>query len=245
MKAYLLKIRGGVEVDSKGNKAGKGPLIAEEVSATLGVSQDQTLFQPIGVDFYNQTLTGDKAMAIRAKGDTEHLSAVVYGISGYESNAMKSSNPHSGIYEAKTSRTLDLNGGNPACNQGGIAIVEAVGVDAKNTCLTGDVTKTMTAGRNDKHNIPCVIAQPMFWDGGQVASGAQRMPDKDNFNCILEPIAIDRAAFNQGKNAQFGFSVDSGGVAQTVIAKGPGAVCYKKPSEACVQETSRESETNM
>lgn len=42
-----------------------------------------------------------------------------YGISSYESNAMKSSNPYSGIYEAKTSRTLDLNGGNPACNQGG------------------------------------------------------------------------------------------------------------------------------
>ena len=51
--------------------------------------------------------------------------AVCYGISAYESNAMKSSNPHSGIYEADTERTLDLNGGNPACNQGGIAVVEA------------------------------------------------------------------------------------------------------------------------
>ena len=36
---------------------------------------------------------------------------------------MKSSNPHSGIYEADTSKTLDLNCGNPACNQGGIAVV--------------------------------------------------------------------------------------------------------------------------
>lgn len=45
-KAYLLKIRGGVEVDSKGQKAGKGPLIAEEISNTLGTSQDQYLFQP-------------------------------------------------------------------------------------------------------------------------------------------------------------------------------------------------------
>lgn len=42
-----------------------------------------------------------------------------YGISAYESNAMKSSNPHSGIYEAEVARTLDLNGGSPACNQGG------------------------------------------------------------------------------------------------------------------------------
>ena len=45
--------------------------------------------------------------------------SVCYGISSYDSNAMKSPNPHSGIYEADTSRTLDLNGGNPACNQGG------------------------------------------------------------------------------------------------------------------------------
>ena len=37
---------------------------------------------------------------------------------------MKSSNPKSGVYVADTSRTLDLNGGNPACNQGGIAVVQ-------------------------------------------------------------------------------------------------------------------------
>ena len=59
-------------------------------------------------------------------GADDRLGAVCYGISSYNSNAMKSSNPHSGIYEADTSRTLDLNGGNPSCNQGGIAIVESV-----------------------------------------------------------------------------------------------------------------------
>ena len=54
--------------------------------------------------------------------DTPH--AVCYGISAYESNAMKSSNPHSGIYIAETARTLDNNGGNPACNQGGVLVLE-------------------------------------------------------------------------------------------------------------------------
>lgn len=39
-----LKIRGGVERDSYGKKAGKGPLIQWEKTGTLGVSQDQTLF---------------------------------------------------------------------------------------------------------------------------------------------------------------------------------------------------------
>ena len=36
---------------------------------------------------------------------------------------MLSSNPHAGIYKARTSRTLDTGGGNPGCNQGGIAVV--------------------------------------------------------------------------------------------------------------------------
>lgn len=43
---FTLKVRGGVEVDSRGKKAGKGPLVQENLSATLGVSQDQTLFVP-------------------------------------------------------------------------------------------------------------------------------------------------------------------------------------------------------
>lgn len=56
--------------------------------------------------------------------NSTEVHAICYGICAYHSNSMMSDNPHSGIYEADTSRTLDLNGGNPACNQGGIAIVE-------------------------------------------------------------------------------------------------------------------------
>lgn len=49
-----------------------------------------------------------------------------YNISPYESNAMKSSNPHSGIQKVDTTRTLDLNGGNPACNQGGVMVLAVI-----------------------------------------------------------------------------------------------------------------------
>ena len=78
---------------------------------------------------------------------------VAYGISSYNSNAMKSSNPHSGIYEADTSRTLDLNGGNPSCNQGGIAIVESVLhlMDAyqRHGWRKSDTCGTLTTGQNN------------------------------------------------------------------------------------------------
>ena len=84
----VLKIRSGCE------GGGKGPLIQEDKSATLGCNNDQTLFEP-----------------------------VAFGISSDQSKAMLSSNPHAGIYKARTSRTLDTGGGNPGCNQGGIAVV--------------------------------------------------------------------------------------------------------------------------
>ena len=91
-----LKIRSGCE------GGGKGALVQDDKSATLGTHNDQTLFQP-----------------------------KVYGICSKDSNAMKSANPKSGFYEAETSRTLDGNGGNPSCNQGGMAVVALEGNGAR------------------------------------------------------------------------------------------------------------------
>lgn len=78
---------------------GKGPIVQEDRSATLSCNNDQTVFVPV-----------------RA-----------YGICSKESNAMKSDNPRSGFYEAKTARTLDCNCNNPSANQGGIAVVAVQG----------------------------------------------------------------------------------------------------------------------
>ena len=39
-------------------------------------------------------------------------------------------------------------------------------------------------------------------------------------------IALDRASYNQGKNAQFDIGISESGTAQSLVAKGPGAVCY-------------------
>ena len=76
---------------------GKGPLTQTNKSATLGTHNDQTLFQP----------------EVKA-----------FGVCSKHSNAMLSDNPHSGFYEATTSRTLDQSGGNAvSSNQGGICVV--------------------------------------------------------------------------------------------------------------------------
>ncbi len=76
---------------------GKGALIQEDKSATLGCNNDQTVFVP-----------------------------QAYGISAHLSEAMLSDNPHSGIYAAEVSRTIDTGCCAPNCNQGGIAVVEPV-----------------------------------------------------------------------------------------------------------------------
>lgn len=54
------------------------------------------------------------------------------------------------------------------------------------------------------------------------------MPDMDNFNAV---IALDRASFNQGKNAQYDFEVSESGINSSLVAKGPSAVCSKEKSE--------------
>ena len=100
---------------------------------------------------------------------------VCYGISSYDSNAMKSSNPHSGVYEADTSRTLDLNGGNPACNQGGIAVVENVPYTLKirSGCAVDGKGKVAGKGALIQENLSATLAtsndqylfQPIGFDG--------------------------------------------------------------------------------
>ncbi len=71
---------------------------------------------------------------------------LVFGISSDQSNAMLSDNPHSGIYEAETSRTLDCNGGSPSCNQGGMMVVESKPCEEASYCIQGSMI-----GRKDEN----------------------------------------------------------------------------------------------
>ena len=93
---------------------GKGALWQTDKSATLGTNNDQTLFQP----------------EVKA-----------FGVCSKHSNAMMSDNPHSGFYEATTSRTLDQSGGNSVTsNQGGICVV-APAPETFDVRFTSDGTK--------------------------------------------------------------------------------------------------------
>ncbi|MCD8013325.1 MAG: DNA cytosine methyltransferase [Lachnospiraceae bacterium] len=119
---------------------GKGALVQTDVSGTLGCSNDQSVFVPETAEscYWDGgqtagTLTDKNARGVQRMPDKQNFNCVleadepkqtVFGISSYKSHAMLSDNPHAGIYEAETSRTLDAAGGNPGCNQGGVCVVE-------------------------------------------------------------------------------------------------------------------------
>lgn len=128
----VMKIRSGCE------GGGKGPLIQEDKSATLGCNNDQTVFVPFvkgtrphTPDEGQQWKPSDVANTLNTydvgEARCNELAVKVYGICSKQSHAMLSDNPHSGFYEADTSRCLDSGGGNPICNQGGMAVVAVQG----------------------------------------------------------------------------------------------------------------------
>ena len=181
----------------------------------------------IGFDGYNAKLTDDKSATLSCNNNQTLFVPTVYGICSKDSNAMKSSNPHSGIYEADTSRTLDGNGGNPSCNQGGMAVVafaqnqrdEVRDLGEKSACLSAEpgmkqqtyVLQGNMIGRKDK-NDP---------QGSGINEDVSFTLDATDRHAVA--YGIDRAAFNQGQNAKFGFAVETD-VQPTIVAKGPGAV---------------------
>lgn len=157
-----LKIRSGCD------GGGKGELIQENMSATLGCNNDQTVFVP-----------------------------QAFGVCSKDSNSMKSDNPKSGFYKADTSRTLDGNGGNPACNQGGVAVV----------ALQGSMI-----GRKDENG-------PQGDGINEDVSFTLNATDK---HAVV--YAIDRESYNCGQNFARNLGVSEDGVSSTINAQGPSAV---------------------
>ena len=88
------------------------PLISSSASAVA---------YAIGNGQADNTRLSDKTDALDCMHDQQ---IVMYNISSMASNAMQSDNPQSGIYETQIARTIDHNGGDPRCNQGGTCVCE-------------------------------------------------------------------------------------------------------------------------
>lgn len=158
------------------------------------------------------------------------VAVVAYGICSKSSNAMLSENPEAGFYEAKTTRCLDANGGNPSCNQGGMAIVSIEGNGSRPShngdgYSEGDVAYTLNATERHAVAFADVHAALSANDGPKGPSSQMLKNPEENF--AGETVyGIDRAAFNQGRNALYNFAVEEE-LEPTIVARGPGAVMHK------------------
>ena len=223
----VMKIRSGCE------GGGKGPLIQENKSATLSCNNDQTLFEPCGWDGgqVSPTLTKQNAGGNQRMPDKDNFTCVLqpFGISSKDSNAMKSDNPHSGIYEAETARTLDGNGGNPSCNQGGIAVVESyaiqgsmIGREDKNGPQGDGINEDVSFTLNtvDRHAV-YAMTTGSYTQVEEETSPTIMARDYKDPNAVC--YGIGRDTFNQGQNAKFAPTFEEE-LQPTLVAKGPGAI---------------------
>ena len=149
---YTLKIRSGVSVDSYGKAAGKGALIQENKSATLGTSNDQYLFQPIGMDGYNADLTGDKAATLGVNcGMSTGRNGVITDTHILDDQGGSVMNVRT---DGKAPTIRAQMGGHPPCV---MIPMSAEGLDAYNQSLTGDKAKTLNSAASDADHIPCTV----------------------------------------------------------------------------------------
>ena len=84
-----------------------------------------------------------------------------YCMCSMNSHSMTSPNPDIGFYEPNISRTVDTRGNNPACRQGGIAVVALEGNGARPSHrgdgYGGDVSFTLNSV--ERHGVACSDAR--------------------------------------------------------------------------------------
>lgn len=145
-----------------------------------------------------------------------------YGICSKDSNAMKSDNPHSGFYEADTARTLDGNGGNPACNQGGIAVVAFTQNQRNEVRDLGEQSAVVCANSGTKQ-------QTFVLQGNMIGRSDGNGPQGDGINedVSFTLNTVDRHAVYAMPTGNFSQVTED--AAPTLMArdfKDPTAVCY-------------------
>ena len=179
---FVLETPKTLKIRSGCEGGGKGALIQDDLSATLSCNNDQTLFVP-------------KAYGICSKG----------------SNSMMSDNPHSGFYEADTSRCLDANGGDPSCNQGGIAVVAIEG-NGSRPSHRGDGYKETdamyTLNATEQHGVAYSSSKASFFTSAEkelantlVATDYKDPPivnDEDDADYIVRRLTPTECARLQG-----------------------------------------------
>ena len=201
MKTYALKIRGGAAVDKNGKKAGKGPLVAEDISHTIGTAQDQYIFQPAVA--YAAGFAPEESAKTRGIGFQEEKAptlraGVVPGVIILDDQGCQQIS----IYENGIVPTLraQTHRNPPNVVYCMDTFHARVGIDKAGALMARD------------YKDPPIIIRTENADRAQ------------NGGVYI----MDMAAIEQGKNALFPGAIYKGEIAPTLTARGPGGVCIPK-----------------
>ena len=176
---------------------------------TCGVIQE--------IDAYNQTVTGNVSMSMTAKNtDAHHVPCVLEG------NGSRPSHSGDGYSESEVMYTLNSTEHHAVCIGNG----QMCNITMKPVANTLDTMHDQQAVLTINGGKVTPPLDANYYRGCGVRNGEER-----EVVCY----AIDRASFNQGQNAQFGFSVQED-LAQTIVAKGPGGGIDKTIGALCARD---------
>ena len=157
----------------------------------------------VGVDVYNQSLTGDKSKTLNsAATDSDHVPSIVYSVENHPADSRVNLD-ESGKVQTLTSR-MGTGGGNVPM------VMEPVPIHDQATRFAGK-----HGDKSDGKGNGLGVGNP--GDPMNTLTGGDR-------HAVV--YALDRASFNQGENAQYDFEITDSGVNSTIVAKGPSAVAY-------------------
>lgn len=197
-----------VEID----KVGALRACAARAHEPIVLERKKNMDEPVGVDCYNMALTKGKAMTVgAAASDKNHVPCVIDNASGGDNKPA--------VLESKTPTSF--------CIAGNVVDRNAKqnGNGCKEECA-------LTLNTTDRHAVAtCFSSKPNASnEPGEMETNLERSP-------VMETAyGIDRAAYNQGKNAKYDISIEED-KAQAVVARGPGAVCE------CFSKTHRSAST--
>lgn len=187
---------------------GKGALVQEDKSGTLGTGNDQTIFclQGNGIDRADTAGCNGKGW----REDTSYTlntidrpAVCAYSFDSLSSNSMKSKNPNSGCREVEIAKTLDTTYPDPSKNQGGIAVVA---LDMSHACDVirdcGEVVPSLQARMGTGGNQVPLTYQDVT---GTLSPGAHAgsYNGQDAYNDMLVCGENSQQAFAQKRFAEY------------------------------------------
>lgn len=178
------------------------------------------------------------AGTLRANAGDNQLS-VVYAVENHPADSRVNIDD-SGKVQTLTSRMRTGGGNVPLVMEPKPVVYDGAGitspVNASNP-QPGDPCHTLNTDSRNYVCIPIAQADPVYCLQGNGIDRADtagcngkgwKEDTRYTLNTVDRPAvcySLDRAAYNQGINAQYDIGIDDSGTAHTLVAKGPGAVC--------------------